>query len=78
LTGLRRERDRVNTRIAPEMESFMDGDELTQQHQATARQYEELKQEGQEAWKKMKPQMDAAVDELNKAYERLASRFQKQ
>jgi len=52
--------------------------ELTQQHQATARQYDELKQEGQEAWKKMKPQMDAAVDELNKAYERLASRFQKQ
>src|SRR6516162_3367102 len=32
--------------------------ELTQQHQATARQYEELKQEGQEAWKKVKPQMD--------------------
>jgi chromosome segregation ATPase len=50
--------------------------ELTQQHQATARQYEELKQEGQEAWKKMKPQMDAALDELEKAYERLASRFQ--
>jgi uncharacterized NAD(P)/FAD-binding protein YdhS len=41
--------------------------ELTQQHQATARQYDELKQEGQEAWKKMKPPMDAAVDELNKA-----------
>jgi len=50
--------------------------ELTQQHQATARQYEELKQEGQEAWKKVKPQMDAALDELEKAYERLASRFQ--
>jgi hypothetical protein len=50
--------------------------ELTQQHQATARQYEELKNEGQEAWKKMKPQMDAALDELEKAYERLASRFQ--
>ena len=50
--------------------------ELTQQHQATARQYEELKQEGQEAWKQVKPQMDAALDELEKAYERLASRFQ--
>jgi DNA repair exonuclease SbcCD ATPase subunit len=50
--------------------------ELTQQHQATAGQYEELKQDGQEAWKKMKPQMDAALDELEKAYERLASRFQ--
>jgi chromosome segregation ATPase len=50
--------------------------ELTQQHQATARQYEELKQDGQEAWKKMKPQMDGALDELEKAYERLASRFQ--
>jgi len=50
--------------------------ELTQQHQATARQYEELKQEGQEAWKKVKPQMDAAVDQLEKAYERFASRFQ--
>jgi DNA repair exonuclease SbcCD ATPase subunit len=50
--------------------------ELTQQHQATARQYEELKQDGQEAWKKMKPQMDAALDELEKAYERLAARFQ--
>jgi DNA repair exonuclease SbcCD ATPase subunit len=50
--------------------------ELTQQHQATARQYEELKQDGQEAWKKMKPQMDAALDELEKAYQRLASRFQ--
>ena len=36
--------------------------ELTQQNQATARQYEELKQEGQDAWKKMKPQMDAALD----------------
>ncbi len=50
--------------------------ELTQQHEATARQYEELKQDGQEAWKKMKPQMDAALDELEKAYDRLASRFQ--
>ncbi len=50
--------------------------ELSQQHQATARQYEELKQDGQEAWKKMKPQMDAALDELEKAYEGLASRFQ--
>ena len=50
--------------------------ELTQQHQATARQYEELKQEGQEAWKKMKPKMDAALDELERAYEKLASRFQ--
>jgi hypothetical protein len=50
--------------------------ELTQQHQATARQYEELKQEGQEAWKTMKPQMDAALDELGKAYERLSSRLQ--
>jgi Skp family chaperone for outer membrane proteins len=49
---------------------------LTQQHQATARQYEQLKQEGQEAWKKMKPQMDAAVDELEKAYERLTARLQ--
>ena len=76
LTELRREQDRVDARIAAALESFMDGEELTQRHQATARQYEELKQEGQEAWKKMKPQMDAAVDELNKAYERLASRFQ--
>jgi chromosome segregation ATPase len=50
--------------------------ELARQHQATARQYEELKQDGQEAWKKMKPQMDAALDELEKGYERLASRFQ--
>jgi len=50
--------------------------ELTQQHQAAARQYEELKQEGEEAWKKMKPQVDAALDELEKAYDRLASRFQ--
>jgi DNA repair exonuclease SbcCD ATPase subunit len=50
--------------------------ELTRQHQATVRQYEELKQDGQEAWKKMKPQMDAALDELEKAYRNLASRFQ--
>jgi LPXTG-site transpeptidase (sortase) family protein len=76
LTELRRERDPVNARIAAALESFMDGEELTQQHQATARQYEQLKQGGQEAWKKMKPQMDAAMDELEEAYERLASRFQ--
>lgn len=50
--------------------------ELTRQHQAAARQYEELKQESQEAWEKAKPKMDAAVDELEKAYRDLASRFQ--
>jgi uncharacterized protein HemX len=50
--------------------------ELTQQHQATARQYQELKQQGQETWKRMKPQMDAALDELEKGYERLVSRIQ--
>ena len=48
--------------------------DLTQQHQSTARQYEELKLQARETWKKMKPQMDAAVDELEKEYERLASR----
>jgi Zn-dependent M32 family carboxypeptidase len=50
--------------------------DLTRQHQAAARQYEELKQESQEAWRKMKPKMDATLDELEKAYRNLASRFQ--
>ena len=48
--------------------------ELSRQHQATARQYEALKQESQETWEKMKPKMDAALDELDKAYRNLASR----
>ncbi len=50
--------------------------ELTRQHQAAARQYEELKQESQEAWEKTKPKMNAALDELEKECRNLASRFQ--
>lgn len=50
--------------------------ELTRQHQAVGRQYEGLKQDSQEVWKKTKPKMDAALDELEKECRNLASRFQ--
>jgi chromosome segregation ATPase len=50
--------------------------QLNRQYQTAARQYEELKRESQETWEKMKPKMDTALDELEKAYRNLAARFQ--
>jgi len=50
--------------------------ELAQQHQAAARQFEDLKLESRAAWEKTKPKMDTALDELERAYRNLASRFQ--
>ena len=37
----------------------------------------ELKSAGAKTWDKAKAQMDAAMDELNKEYEKIASRFRK-
>jgi uncharacterized protein HemX len=49
--------------------------ELDRQHQAAARQLDEVRAEGEETWQKMKPKVDAALDELEKAYQKVASYF---
>jgi hypothetical protein len=50
---------------------------FSREHRVAARQLEQLKAAGKETWEKAKPQMDAALDELERAYQKLASQANK-
>jgi hypothetical protein len=52
--------------------------QFSNQHREAARQFEQLKAAGRESWEKARPQLEAAVDELEKAYRKLASQLNKE
>ena len=52
--------------------------QFSKQHREAARQFEQLKAAGKESCEKARPQLDAAVDELEKAYRKLASQLNKE
>jgi hypothetical protein len=48
---------------------------LRKKQETSNRKLEKLKSSGSNAWKKMKRQMDSALDELEKMYDQVKSRF---
>ncbi|HVP80904.1 MAG TPA: hypothetical protein VMV04_23695 [Thermodesulfobacteriota bacterium] len=50
---------------------------LQKEEKAANKKLKELKSAGSKTWDKLKAKMDAAMDELNKEYEKIASRFKK-
>ena len=50
---------------------------LENKEKAANQKLKELKSASAKTWDKVKAQMDAAMDELNKEYEKIASRFKK-
>jgi hypothetical protein len=52
--------------------------QFSRQHREAARRLEQLKAAGTESWEKAKPQIDAAVDQLEKAYRKVAAQLNKE
>jgi esterase/lipase len=49
--------------------------ELEKNQEAANKKLKELESAGTKTWKKLKAEMDAAMDELNKLYDKMMSRF---